>query len=818
MFQNIDIKNVDTTLDDAENNYNKGKFENFNSIIRQALTKQNLILYLVSFMMSMVSFGDGIAPFSMAIFAAACSNSIPVIFIYIVTMLGTAIKFGSAGVLNYLLISLLFIAMVLIFKPWYQEEYKNERRKLGKYVFLATFIVEVIKMIFNGFLIYSLLLSIVASIVTYIFYKIFSGSLVVIREWGYKEAFSIEEIMGATLTISISLLAINNITLFGLNVGQVLMIIMILVLGWKNGIMVGATAGITIGTVVGIIGRSDPMLIGSFALSGMIAGILNRFGKFGVIIGFMIGNALLTYIYNGNTVAIIYFQEILVASLGLFLVPKNIKINIDDLFDKSSALPNGPIYRLGEDKYAASKLSNVSDAIQVMSDTYKDENNYKDPKEIFLDELSNRLEKAQDNILYEDMYNFNNGIVEDIYKLLREKQTITNMDLQDIFKAHNVYIVPLDNAQDIDDINKSMQEIISMINEAYKISNITYVWRQKIDENKKTISDQLDNVSEAISNIAKEINSEDNKFYQESAKIKLLAENKSMNIVDLKIKKFNDKYLINLFTNKCEDECYTEEIEKILSEVLKDSIELQKKECAIDEENNVCRQIYSSKDKFLLRVGIAKKIKDKSVVSGDTYIKTRLEDGKSLIALSDGMGSGPEAMKSSKVAMKMLERLLKTGFERETSVKLINGTMCLNADDDMYATLDISIFDLFTGNVEIVKNGSCPTFIKSGDDVQIIKSLCLPAGILENIDLVTFDRDLDDGDILVMCTDGIIDSNSEYNNKEMWVRDLLSEIETDDVNKIADIILQEAIDNNLGRPKDDMTVIVAKLIRTSGTK
>ena len=25
--------------------------------------------------------------------------------------------------------------MILIFKPWYQEEYKNERRKLGKYVF-----------------------------------------------------------------------------------------------------------------------------------------------------------------------------------------------------------------------------------------------------------------------------------------------------------------------------------------------------------------------------------------------------------------------------------------------------------------------------------------------------------------------------------------------------------------------------------------------------------------------------------------------------------------------------------------------------------
>ena len=62
-----------------------------------------------------------------------------------------------------------------------------------------------------------------------------------------------------------------------------------------------------------------------------------------------------------------------------------------------------------------------------------------------------------------------------------------------------------------------------------------------------------------------------------------------------------------------------------------------------------------------------------------------------------------------------------------------------------------------------------------------------------------------------MCSDGIIDSTQEYTNKELWVKFLLEEIETDDAQKIADIILQEAIDNNYGKPKDDMTVIVAKV-------
>ena len=63
-----------------------------------------------------------------------------------------------------------------------------------------------------------------------------------------------------------------------------------------------------------------------------------------------------------------------------------------------------------------------------------------------------------------------------------------------------------------------------------------------------------------------------------------------------------------------------------------------------------------------------------------------------------------------------------------------------------------------------------------------------------------------------MCSDGIIESNTEYKNKELWLKELMENIETDDVQKIADIIMQEAIDNGFGIAKDDMTVIVTKLV------
>ena len=95
--------------------------------------------------------------------------------------------------------------------------------------------------------------------------------------------------------------------------------------------------------------------------------------------------------------------------------------------------------------------------------------------------------------------------------------------------------------------------------------------------------------------------------------------------------------------------------------------------------------------------------------------------------------------------------------------------------------------------------------------MEILKAVALPTGILDNIDLVEYNYDLRDGDIVIMCSDGILDSNKEYMNKELWIQEILEQIETDDPQRIADIILKEAIDNDFGKEKDDMTVLAYKI-------
>ena len=59
-----------------------------------------------------------------------------------------------------------------------------------------------------------------------------------------------------------------------------------------------------------------------------------------------------------------------------------------------------------------------------------------------------------------------------------------------------------------------------------------------------------------------------------------------------------------------------------------------------------------------------------------------------------------------------------------------------------------------------------------------------------------------------MCSDGVIDSNVAYKNKALWVKYLLEDIESKNPQKIADLVINEAVDNGYGQVKDDMSILV----------
>ena len=796
MFQNI---NEYTIQDRKKETINKWS---------EVIKRNNMIMYILSFMLSLVGVGGDFSLFSISILGACFSSSIPLLGVTVVSLIGNVIKFGVGGGLEYFLTSLVFFISLFMIKPKYNEEERNEKIKVGKNIFIAVFAIQIIKALFSTFTFYDILLSITYTIITIAFYKIFANSISVIENFGEKKAFSIEEVIGTSLLLAIAVSAFSDVSILGFSIRNVLSILIVLILGWKNGVLVGATSGVTIGVTLGIITGGEPIIIAAYAISGMVAGFLNRFGRIGVIVGFCIGNVILAYASNGYTVELIYFKEILLASIILLAIPKNVSIDIEEFVGGSKFLPISRERTLTREKETVEKLNNVSETIKKMANAYAKEEysieEKEENKQIFINELLNNLEAYKDNLLYEDIANVNGKIVDEIFNFLLEKQEIEREDLLKIFADCNSYIIGFDDKEVSGYLEENILQILRILNISYKVSKNNFVWKRKLEESKKNMETQLRGVSKVISGIAKDIQKDavkEEDYTKQEIEIIELLKQKEIKVHEVSIQK-KDRYMVHILL---EEIANNQIIENILTKILKEKI-------ILNEENSTqTDQIYISDDKYVIGFATADSSKNQSEVSGDNFINTRLKDGKYVIALSDGMGTGRKANESSMQALAMLQNLLQSGFDKDSSIELITSTL-ISKNEEIFATLDIAIIDLYKGTIEYIKSGACPTYIKKNKKVQIIKSNSLPAGMVNQDNVQVFDTDIQNEQIMLMCTDGILDSNIEYKNKELWIKYLLEDIETKNTKKIADIILNEAIDNNFGKTKDDMSVIVCKFM------
>ena len=225
MFQNIN----ESTIDDID--YKESKKENKKiELFTNVFAIKNIPIYMISLMISMVGISEGISPFSISIFGACIANSVPLLGIVLFSLIGTSIKFGVSGALTYILTALVLIITMFIIKPIANDEEKNEKIRLSKNIFIAYMIIQLANVGISGFTLYDILSCISISIITVVFYKIFVNSIIAFRDFYEAKAFSIEEVLGASLMLAIAFGAFGELSIFGFSIRNILSILIVMIL------------------------------------------------------------------------------------------------------------------------------------------------------------------------------------------------------------------------------------------------------------------------------------------------------------------------------------------------------------------------------------------------------------------------------------------------------------------------------------------------------------------------------------------------------------------------------------------------------------
>lgn len=211
---------------------------------------------------------------------------------------------------------------------------------------------------------------------------------------------------------------------------------------------------------------------------------------------------------------------------------------------------------------------------------------------------------------------------------------------------------------------------------------------------------------------------------------------------------------------------------------------------------------------YVMLYGVARASKEKGVVSGDNFSYTHLPKGKVMLGLCDGMGSGQQAYEESKSAIELTEQLLDSGFQPQTVVKIVHNALVLQKEELHPLALDLAVIDLYTGICEVIKSGATVTLIKKEEEIKCLEAEALPMGFLPEIEPKQMLYKLKDGDIIIMVTDGVIESFLGEDKEDSFKR-FCSRLKGSNPKDIANKILLTAMSRQNGVIRDDMTVLVA---------
>ncbi|OGO76745.1 MAG: stage II sporulation protein E [Clostridiales bacterium GWB2_37_7] len=772
----------------------------FKTIMINSQLKMNITFAFLGFLLGRAVILDFLSPFGLAFIAVFALQEMALGIVLTGVLLGVFSIGQNEIMLKYFISASIYIVVHLVSSKWRI----NKKAVAAVTAALANFTAGYFIFYIKNYYMYDLLMIIIESFLIALLVYVYDGAFPVLKNFRARKAISSEEVVSLSILLAFSFVGADFIA-FNLSMKNVSMILMIMIFSFYGSAGTGAAIGIILGLIQSLSGSILPAAIGVYGLCGLLSGVLKNVGKAGCVLAFILGNALMTFYINGSTEVLIKFYEILTAAILFMAIPSGYMTKV--LSSKkifASDLQRDKSYNKRFKEYTTDKLNEVALVFDELSATLKDSGSNK--------EFYSQIDAAQilDQVVSKCCSNC--GMCSSCWK-------------RDFYKSYQYlfgFLTQIENEGSIkmESIPKNFmercikpEEMISSIRYYYDLYRNNLNWKKKINESRMIVCEQLREVSAVVSDLALQIDVDVN-FNRNLEELLIVAlDTHGIYVQDVTVAEMGSGISIEIMIPACggKRDCI-KNIIPIVNKVTNKKFIKRDMHC-MTKSHDQCNIRLKEAEKYQVATGIAKTTKS-GAVSGDNYSFIELKDSKFMLALSDGMGTGYKASIESGTTIRLLEKFLYAGFDKDLAVRTINSLLLMKSNEETYATIDLSVINQYSGEVEFVKVGAVSTFIKYEDHVDVIKVGSLPVGILKHVDMEFVRKKLQDGDFVIMVSDGVLDSNQSEINKERWLAEIINNINTRNPQKIADEILKICLEANGGTACDDMTIMVAKIWET----
>ena len=608
-----------------------------------------------------------------------------------------------------------------------------------------------------------------------------------------------EDQIGLGITIALCVFAFRNFLMNTHSVFETLILFVILYIGYCYGAGGGAIAGACIGSVMAY-QQSDVSLPGFMAMIGILAGAFREKGRLASGLTFMAGVILTGYLGVPWLLDTASIQGVIAAVLVFLLLPEGL------IARRKNALPSveSPDAPSGQE-LTKSRLKGFSESFKKLADTF---NAGVSPRScLSQEEMDAAFDELTRNVCgkcsrcdycwekeYYETYNAASNIL-DYYS---KNGDMARSELPLSFKKRCINI----------------DRFLNETSRVMEVAKLNLNWRNRMMESRLAIAGQLGEVAEIIEDFSQELDADVVVDRPEIAALRQRMALSKVNVKSLTVaRKPNNRQSIYMVAKMRRGRCMTaKEICGLIREVFgKEFILAKGCRMVISKEFNTYEFVEGIHLKTI--EGVACAVKNQEEVSGDSYMFMPLSGGQMIMSLSDGMGSGKLASEDSEYIIDLLEQLLDTGFGKQSAVRLINSLMFLRSDQKAFSTIDISILDLYSGICEFVKAGASTTYIKHKTGVEAIRSETLPVGAFTQADYEGTSRHMEDGDMIIMITDGII-NQIEGEDKEETLGEYIRQLDGVSPQETANAILKYAMAESKYAINDDMTVLTCGVYKS----